>query len=127
MEQPLGHILHLVLGGVAVAHQGLLDLHGLVGIDLQPSLPDGKQNHTPALGHTDAGGDILAEEQLFDGHHIGLCDPQQLYHIVIDDLQPPGKIRIGRCGDGTAAQQLKLPPVGFNEAEAGDAVARVDT
>ena len=64
VEQARGHVLHLVFGGVAVAHQGLLDLHGLVGIDRQPCLPDGQQYHAPALGHADAGGDVLAEKQL---------------------------------------------------------------
>ena len=72
IQNPAGHVLHLMLGGVAVAHHRLLDLHGLLGIDGQPRLPDGQQDHPPALGDADAGGDILTEKQFFDGHGIGL-------------------------------------------------------
>ena len=75
---------------------------------------------------TDAGGDVLAEEQLFDGNHIGLCYLQKLHHIVIDHFQPPGKIRVWRCGDGTAAQKAELRALGIHKAEAGDAVAGVN-
>ena len=61
-QNPLGHIHHLMLGGISVANHRLLYLHGLVLGNLQTRLPDSKENHTPALGHTDAGGDILTEK-----------------------------------------------------------------
>ena len=73
VEDAPGHVLDLVLGGVAVANNGLLDLHGLVLVDGHPRLLDGQQDHAPALGHADAGGDVLAEEELFDGHAVGLA------------------------------------------------------
>ena len=72
-------------------------------------------------------GNVLTEEQFFDGHHIRLCHLQQLHHIVVDHFQPPGKIRVRRGGDGAAAQQLKLPPLGIHKAEAGDAVTGGDS
>ena len=116
-----------MLGGIAVANHGLLDLHGLVRIHLQPRLPDGEQNHTPALGHPDAGGDILAEEQLLDGHTVGLADLQKLAHILIDHFQTGRKIRVGRGGDGPAAQEGELSPAAFNQTEARGAVAGIDS
>ena len=126
VEQPLGHVLNLVLGGVSVAHHGLLDLHGLILEYLHTGLPDGKQYHATALGHADAGGDILTEEQFFDGHHIGLSHLKQLGHVVINHFQPPGKFRVGGCGDGTAVQKAVIAPLGINETEAHDTVAGVD-
>ena len=78
VQQPFGHILDLVLGGISVTNHGLLDLHGLVFKDRQPGLPDGQQNHTAALGNIDAGGDVLTEEQLFNSHHFRLGYLKQL-------------------------------------------------
>ena len=115
-----------MLGGVAVAHHRLLYLHRLIGKHFQPRLPDGKEYHAPALGNADAGGDILAEKQLFNGHAIGLGHFQKLAHIFIDDFQPGGKIHPCRGGDGAAAHQTAIAPVRFHNAEAGDAVAGVD-
>ena len=126
MQQPFGHVLHLMLGGAAVAHNGLLDLHGLIFKEGDAGLPDGKQNDTPALGHIDAGGDVLAEEQFFNGHHIRLGHPEQFGHIVVNHFQAPGKFRVGRSGDGTAVQEAILAALGINQAEAGDAVAGVN-
>ena len=45
VQQALGHVLDLVLGGVAVAYHRLLDLHGLVLMDGNPRLLNGEQNH----------------------------------------------------------------------------------
>ena len=127
MQEPFGHILHLMLRCIAVAHNGLLDLHGLVLKEGDTSLPDGQQDHPPALGHIDAGGNVLAEEQLFDGNHIGLCHPEKLRHIVVDHFQTPGKVRIGRCGNGSAVEQPKLAALGIDETKAGNAVPGVDS
>ena len=126
MQKPPGHILHLVLGGVAVAHNRLLHLHGLIGIYLQPRLADGQQDHATALGNANAGGHILPKKQLFDGNCIGLCLLQKLSHILIDDLQPGGKIHACRSGDGAAAAKGTIAPLGIHNAETGDPVAGID-
>ena len=127
LQKPLGHILNLMLGGVAVAHHRLLDLHGLVLKNRHSRLPDSQQNHAPALSHVDARSHIVAEKQLFDGHRLGLRHPQKLRHVVVDHFQPPGKIRIGRRGNGPAVEHFVLPPIRFDQAEARNAVARVDS
>ena len=95
MQKPLGHVLHLMLGGIAVTYHSLLDLHGLVFKDGDARLPNGKQYHTTALRHIDTGGNVLSEKQFFDGNCFGFGLLQKLGHIVIDDFQPPGEFRIG--------------------------------
>ena len=95
MQQPLGHILNLVLGGIAVANHCLLHLHGLIFKNRKTCLPDGQQDYAAALSHIDARGNILSEEQFFNGYGIRLRYLQQLHHIVVDDFQPPGKLCIG--------------------------------
>ena len=127
MQQPPGHVLDLMLGGVAIAHHGLLDLHGLILKNRHPGLPDGQKNNAPALGHVDAGGDVMSEKQLLNGHGFRLGGLEQLGHVVVDHFQPPGEIRIGRGGDGAAVEQPVLPPLGVDKAEARDAVTGVDS
>ena len=59
---------------------------------------------------------------------LNAADPTAKPNIfAYSDLPEPGKIRIGGRVDGTAAQQLKLAPIGFDEAEAGDAISGVNT
>ena len=127
MQNSLGHVLHLVLGGVTIAHQGLFDLGGIVGSDFQSGLTNGKQDHTAALGYADTGGDILAEKQLFDGHRIGFCYLQQFTHIFVNDFQSGGKIHARGSGDRTALEKTALPLVGLDKAEAGDSVTGVNS
>ena len=127
MQQTAGHILDLMLGGVAVAHHGLLDLHGFVLVDGDTGLLDGKQNDTAALGDADAGGDVLTEEQLFNGHCFGLGNLQKLGHVVIDHLQPQRKVRTRRGGDGAVLQKAEIAALGIHNAEACDAVTGIDS
>ena len=68
--------------------------------------------------------ECLREEEF---NCIGLGGLQQLAHIFINDLQPGGKIHAGRGGDGAAAQKGTVSPVRFDQAEACDSVARVDS
>ena len=125
-QKPLGHIHDLVLGCVAVAHNGLFDLGRFVGSDFQSRLTNGQENDPSCLGNTDAGGDVLTEEQLFDGHHIRLGYLEKLPHVLVDDLESCGEIHTGGGGDGTAPQQLKFTSLGIHQAEADDAVTGVN-
>ena len=126
-QQPPGHILNLVLGGVSIAHHCLLDLHGLIFRQGQPRLLDAQQDHPPALGHIDAGGHVLSEKQFLNGHRIGFCHLQKLGHIVVNHFQPPGKRRIGRRGNGAAVQQPVTSPLGINQSETCNPVPRVNS
>ena len=126
-QEPLGHVHHLMLGGITITYDRLFHLSGFIGGNLHTGLPDRQENNASCLGNTDTGGNILTEEQLFNGHHIRLCHLQQLHHVIVNDLQPPGKFRVGGCGNGTAVEQLKLPSLGIDQPKAGDAVAGVDS
>ena len=72
IQQSAGHILHLMLGGVAVAHDSLLDLHGLILMYGDSGLTDSKEDHPPGLSDPNTGGNILTEKQLFNGYRMTL-------------------------------------------------------
>ena len=103
VEDAFCHIHHLMFGGIAVAYHGLLDLHGFVFKDRDARLLDSQQDHAPGLGYLDAGGHVVAEEQLFDGHRLWLCQLHKLRHIVVDFAQAPEKVRVRGRGNGPAA------------------------
>ena len=52
--------------------------------DGKNDLLDGQQDDASGLGHLDAGGHVVAEKQLFNGHRIGLSQGHKLRHIVVD-------------------------------------------
>ena len=88
---------------------------------------DGKKDPTPALGNADAGGDILTEKQFFNCHGVRLGNLQKLLHIPVNNGQSGRKCHPCRGGDGAAAQKGRCAAIGFDHAEAGDAVTRVDS
>ena len=53
----------------------------------------------------------MTEEQLLDGDNIRLGHPKKLRHVIVNDLQTPGKFGVRRCGDGTAFEQLRISPI----------------
>ena len=116
-----------MLGGIAVANYRLLDLHRLVLGNFQAGLPHSQKDHTPALGNTNAGSHILTEEQLFNGNAIGPCHPKKLGHIVVNNLQPGGKIHTRRGGDSAAVKKFVLISLRFDQPKAGNAVTRVNS
>ena len=126
IQNPLGHVHDLMLGGVAVANHGLLDLHGFIFINRDARLLDSQKNNPSGLSDLDACGYVVAEEQFFDGHSVGPGQLHELCHIVVDFSKAPIEVRIGGRGDGAAAQQAAGAPLGFNDAEARNAIARVD-
>ena len=105
-QHAAGHLHHLELFRLAVAHHGLLHLGGGVlrrGVAL---LGAGAQDHTPGLGHLDAGGDVVVEKQFLDGHGVRLDLVQKGQGVLVDLGQPQVEGGMGLCGDGAAADQL---------------------
>ena len=77
-QEPLHHLLHLPLFGVAVAADGLLDLGGRVLGEGQAVERGGEQHHAARLPHRDGVGDVLAEEELLEaGRYIKADDVGQ--------------------------------------------------
>ena len=52
------------------------------------------------MSHRNAGGDIFAEEQLLDGHFVGMELPDQLRQVAFDQRQPGSQRHAGRGVDG---------------------------
>lgn len=72
------HINHLVLFRIAVPHHRLLDLHRGIFKDRDIPLGGSQQDESPGLGHVNAGGDIVAEVQLFKGDRFRMEPVQQV-------------------------------------------------
>ena len=126
LQDALGHVHDLVLFRLAVAHHRLLHLGGSVLEDLHPQLGSGGQDDPSGLGHPDARGDVGVEEELLNGHGIGLEGLDEGLHVLLDLEQTHGHGDPGRGVDGPAADELSLAPVGLQDAEAHDGIARVD-
>ena len=56
------------------------------------------------MGHGDAGGNILREKQLLNGHFIGPECINQLLHIPADLQKAGGQGLAGGSGDGAILQ-----------------------
>ena len=68
--KPLYHIHDLMFFSPTVTDHRLLYLQWRIFKDLQSVLLTGKQNHSPAVSHGNARGDIGVEEQLFNGYTV---------------------------------------------------------
>ena len=84
------------------------------------------QDNAPGVGHGDAGGNVLAEKQLLDGHFIGLKLGDEGLHVLGDLHQPGGQRLTGRGGDGPVLYHLLAACLGLDHAEAHGGHAGVD-
>ena len=89
MQQDAGHLLHLLLHGLAVAGHGLFHLHGGVFVDGQPRLCRRQQNDTARLGHADDGGLVVLVEQFLDGQHLRLGPLDDFLDAGVHLVEPP--------------------------------------
>ena len=117
VQQALGHQHHLTLFRLAVAHHRLFHLHGGILEHGHPQLFGGQQDHPPAMGHGDTGGDVFGEKQLLHRHLIGVKGADQLLHVVGDLQQPVGQGDARRRGDDPIAQQLVPVPLRPDQAK----------
>ena len=126
VQQAAGHVHHLALFCLAVAHHRHLHLGGGVLVERDPALFRRVQQHAAGVGHGDAGGQVRVEEQLLDGDDIRLQLADQVLHIGADLVQPPGERQPRRGGDGAVGKHVHLCPLRRDEAEADGGVAGVD-
>ena len=126
-QQAAGHVHDLPFFGLAVAHHSLLHLHGRILINGQSRLGNGQQNHTPAMGDPDTGGDVVAPEQLFHGNRVGFQRLEQFCHVVVDHDETGGKLQLRRRGDGSIAEHTGHAPRKFHQSKAYGGKARINT
>ena len=115
-----------MLVGQAIAHYRLLDLHGGVFIYRQVHPLGGIQDNAPSVGHGDAGGNVLAEKQLLDGHFVGPEPVDERLHILGDLHQTGSQWLARRRGNGPVLDHLLPAPLGFDDAEAHRSHTGVD-
>ena len=84
VQHHAGHFLNLLFHGLAVAGDGLLDLHGGVFIDRHAALRGRQQNDAARLGHADDGGLVVLIVQLFDGEGFGLVALADVKHTLVN-------------------------------------------
>ena len=126
MQQNAGHLLHLLFHGLAVAGDGLLDLHGGVLVDGKPRLRRRQQDDAARLGHADDGGLVVLVEQLFDGQRLWPCPLDDLPDACIHLIQPPLERHTGVRAHRAEIHRCKAVSRIVHHAPAHDRVARVD-
>ena len=95
VEEGLHHLLDLLLGGLAVADHGLLDLQGRVFEDRQPPRDAGYHGGAPGLTKLQGALDIVGEKDVFHRHGIGGVPVDDLRDPPEDLLKAAGEIRGG--------------------------------
>ena len=126
IEKPLGHEHDLPLLGSAVPGYRLFDLHGGIFKNRDPQLFRRQQDDPPAVGHGDAGGDVLGEKQLLHRHLVGVEGVDELLHVVGDLEQPAGQGDARGRGDDPVLEQGVFPPLGPDDPKADGGHTRVD-
>ena len=126
IEKPLGHQHHLALVRAPVARHRLLDLHGGILKYRHPQLFRRQEDHPTAMGHGDAGGNILTEEKLLHRHLVGMEGADQLLHVVGNLQQPAGQRDTRRRGDDPVLNEGVFPSLGLNDPKADRGHSGVD-
>ena len=126
MQHHAGHLLNLLFYGLAVAGDGLLDLHRCVFVDRHAALGRGEQNDAARLGHADDGGLVVLVVQLLDGEGLGLIALADIQHALVYFNQALLKRGVLLGDDSPVADGCKAVADVFDNTPAHNGVARVD-
>ena len=121
-----GHLLNLLLHGLAVAGDGLLDLHGCVFVDRHAALRRGQQNDAAGLGHANDGGLVVLVVQLFDGEGLGLVTLADVEYALINFNEALFKGRVLLGDDRPVADGCKAVADVLHNTPAHNGIPRVD-
>lgn len=117
-QQPRHHVLHLDLGGLAIANDGLLDLQGGVLGNRQPVFRQRGENRASRLSQQQRGLRIDVDEYLFNDSFIWLVTRHDLAYARKKCGKPRWQA-VARVGADTAAGEVaQMPSVFFENAEA---------
>lgn len=124
VEVEPNHLLHLVFVGGTVAGDSFFDFVGGVFMDGEVVLATDENDDTAGFGDGDAGGDIFAKKQLFDGDDIGLVGFDNFVKGFVHIEESVWQRRVGRSGDDAVVDWVVAI---FDDAEATDASSRINT
>ena len=85
-----------------------------------------EEDDPPAVGHRDAGGDVVGEEQLLHRHLVRVEGANELFHIVRDLEQAAGQGDARRGGDDAVLDQRVFLTLRTHHPESDGGHARVD-
>lgn len=125
VQQDLDHFLHLFLVGLAIAGDGGL---GLGRTELpydQPRLYRRQREYTPRLGHGNAVGHVLLEEQPLDSHGIRPVQFDKRGRCVVNSPQSLGEVLSRRGRNGAMGDVAQAAPAALYHAVAGGGGAGV--
>ena len=114
------HRDHLMLLCLAVADDGLLDLHRRVFADLDAVLKGGAKNDPARLSDGDTRGDVVGEEQLLDRHLLGSVFFDNGRKIRLDHGEAALDIGVCGCTDRTKGKRSHVPLDRLDHAPADD-------
>ena len=86
----------------------------------------GQHRHAPRLPHADRGGDVLAEEDLLEGHRLRLVPANQLTERLVKSAQPLLDTHVPSRLDHTAVESHHPLPDGADHTEPGVRDTRID-
>ena len=127
VQHHAGHFLDLLFYGLAVAGDGLLDLHGRVFIDRHTALGRRQQDDPACLGHADDGGLVVLVVKLLDGESFGLVAFADVQHTLVDLDQALLKGGVFLGNDRPVAHRREPVAHIFHNAPAYNCVAGIDT
>ncbi len=127
IEDLRDHVDDLLLVGLAVARDVLLDLHRRA-LDEPEAVLGRRQEHDAArLADGDGRRDVAVEEELLDAHDVGLVLLDQRIELVVDLHEAVLHLHLRRGEDGAVRARDQPAAARLDEAEAADGRARVNS
>src|SRR5262245_22988190 len=124
-EEPLHHVLNLILARVPVADHSLLYLERRVLRDRQPRVDRGADRRAARLAERQSRCGIDAEENLLEGDLLGPVLLDHFTQVLENRFQASRKIGGARL-DAAACDIGEARAVFLDDPESGDAQTRVD-
>lgn len=83
-EVKTNHFLHLWFAGGTVSGEGFLDFVWRVFVDFEMILFGNEKDNAASLSYHDAGSDVFAEEELFNGDNVWFGRVEDLVKRIVE-------------------------------------------